>query len=207
MGKFSLSLTVRQICPVLFSVGSKKRLHAGTYPAMEEVFTGLYNPAPAIVGESVTVRHYVLDVRVPLMKYTLLVGGDNLIPDTTEYDIYYIAHEGSFGTSIIQHVNASTVSQLPNTKTGYPQVSGTTVNSFVYHVRFSDRKGSVYYVVTDEFNLCDETALNDNTDPTKDHRDRLRDCAANLPVNFGFGEFLVDQRETPIEVDENARRI
>ena len=140
---------------------------------------------------------------MPLMKYTLLVGGDNLIPDTTEYDIYYIAHEGSFGTSIIQHLNASTVSQPPNTKTGYPQVSGTTVNSFVYHVRFSDRKGSVYYVVTDEFNLCDETALNDNADPTKDLRDKLRDCATNLPVNFGFGEFLVDQRETPIEVDEN----
>ena len=118
---------------------------------------------------SVTVRHYVLDVRVPLMKYTLLVGGDNLIPDTTtDYDIYYIAHEGSFGTSIIQHVNASTVSQPPNTKTGYPQVSGTTVNGFCLSYAFSDRKGSVYYVVTDEFNLCDETALNDNTDPTKD---------------------------------------
>ena len=143
---------------------------------MEEVFTGLYNPAPAIVGESVTVRHYVIDVPVSLMKYTLLVGGDNSIPDTTEYDIYYIAHEGSFGTSIIQHLNASTVSQPPSTKTGYPQVSGTTVNSFVYHVRFPIEK-VLYTMSSDEFNLCDETALNDNADPTKDLRDKLRDCA------------------------------
>ena len=172
------------------------------YPNASQMITGDFTRQPKQAGKAVAHRHYVVDIRKPWTPVVVVAGGAEILPDTSAYDIFYLARHGSYRMSATRRVQSATVSQPPKTKDGFPLVTGVTVSSFVYNVRFSDRRGTVFYIVTEENNLCDETALDADV-PGTDFKDKLTACVANTPGTFQSGEFQVSQRETPVDGDEN----
>ena len=172
------------------------------FPNASEMIKGTYVRLPKQSGKKVAHRHYVVDIRKQQTPTEVIAGAIERLPDTSTFDIFYLARYGSYRVSNVRRVQSTTVSQPPQTKAGYPLVTRVTVSSFRYNIWFSDRKGTVYYVVTEENKLCDENMLNANI-PGKDFKDKLIFCGENSPGVFQFGEFTVSKRESPLDGDEN----
>ena len=191
-----------KICRVYFLVVQRVKGQSEQFPDVSQMFEGTFVRPPDIAGALVAHRQYVLNIENPMRSETLLVGGDIILPDTADYDIFYLARAGSFTMSIVRRVFASTVSQPPTTKIGFPEVSDVTVSSFVFNMRFSDRRGKVYYVVTEDSMPCDEVALAAPKIPDEDLVDRLQACANSQPIYMN-GTFEIGKRETLIDGDIN----